>query len=83
MARHQLVQEGKCGDNSRYTFLKYISIFLRFRAAEPEKPWSGVRDASREGQSCPHKNMILDTFKGDEDCLFLNVFTTRMPKEDE
>ncbi|XP_062123792.1 juvenile hormone esterase isoform X2 [Drosophila sulfurigaster albostrigata] len=55
----------------------------RFRAAEPEKPWTGVRDASREGQSCPHKNMILDTFKGDEDCLFLNVFTTRMPKEDE
>ncbi|XP_017968989.1 esterase B1 isoform X3 [Drosophila navojoa] len=55
----------------------------RFRAALPEKPWSGVRDASREGQSCPHKNMILDTFKGDEDCLFLNVFTTRMPKEDD
>lgn len=27
--------------------------------------------------------MILDTFKGDEDCLFVNVFTTRMPKEEE
>ncbi|XP_037955973.1 venom carboxylesterase-6-like [Teleopsis dalmanni] len=24
--------------------------------------------------------MILDTFKGDEDCLFLNVFTKRVPK---
>lgn len=55
----------------------------RFRAAEPEKPWSGIRDASREGQSCPHKNMILDTFKGDEDCLFVNVFTTQMPKDDD
>ncbi|XP_067618115.1 carboxylic ester hydrolase isoform X2 [Eurosta solidaginis] len=54
----------------------------RFRAAAPEKPWLGVRDASREGNSCPHKNMILDTFKGSEDCLFLNVFTTKLPGED-
>lgn len=53
---------------------------FRFRAAEPERSWPGIRDASREGNSCPHKNMILDTFKGNEDCLFLNVFTAKMPK---
>lgn len=83
MAPHQLVPEGELrgGETFSRCLINYYS--LRFRAAEPEKPWSGIRDASREGQSCPHKNMILDTFKGDEDCLFVNVFTTRMPKEDE
>lgn len=83
MVQRQLVPEGGFNWAQSNILLLSFDDSFRFRAAEPEKAWSGVRDASREGQSCPHKNMILDTFKGDEDCLYLNVFTTRMPKEDE
>ncbi|XP_017084125.1 juvenile hormone esterase isoform X1 [Drosophila eugracilis] len=84
--RYQKYRSGERGGYYSFKGMRYGAAptgAKRFRAAEPEKPWSGIRDASREGQSCPHKNMILDTFKGDEDCLFINVFTTRMPKEEE
>ncbi|XP_052855781.1 esterase B1 isoform X1 [Drosophila gunungcola] len=84
--RYQKYRSGERGGYYSFKGMRYGAAptgARRFRAAEPEKPWSGIRDASREGQSCPHKNMILDTFKGDEDCLFVNVFTTRMAKEEE
>ncbi|XP_016989184.2 esterase B1 isoform X1 [Drosophila rhopaloa] len=84
--RYQKYRSGERGGYYSFKGMRYGAAptgSRRFRAAEPEKPWSGIRDASREGQSCPHKNMILDTFKGDEDCLFINVFTTRMPKDEE
>lgn len=51
----------------------------RFKAPLPEKPWTGVRNALREGATCPHRNMLLDNFAGSEDCLFLNVFTPVLP----
>lgn len=51
----------------------------RFKAPLPEAPWKGVRPAVREGASCPHRNMILENFKGNEDCLFLNVYTPKLP----
>uniref|UniRef100_A0A1A9X418 Carboxylic ester hydrolase n=1 Tax=Glossina brevipalpis TaxID=37001 RepID=A0A1A9X418_9MUSC len=81
-------QKYRSGERGGYYSFKGIRYGLppigdrRFRAAEPERPWLGIRDASREGHSCPHKNMILDTFKGKEDCLFLNVFTSKIPKGD-
>ncbi|KAH8280824.1 hypothetical protein KR054_000261 [Drosophila jambulina] len=84
--RYQKYRSGERGGYYSFKGMRYGAAptgARRFRAAEPEKPWSGIRDASREGQSCPHKNMILDTFKGDEDCLFVNVFTTRMPKKED
>ncbi|KQS52434.1 uncharacterized protein Dere_GG12429, isoform D [Drosophila erecta] len=84
--RYQKYRSGERGGYYSFKGMRYGAPptgARRFRAAEPEKPWSGIRDASREGQSCPHKNMILDTFKGDEDCLFVNVFTTQMPKDEE
>lgn len=51
----------------------------RFRSALPERPWKGIRNALREGSVCPHRNMLLDTFKGNEDCLFVNVYTPELP----
>jgi acetylcholinesterase len=51
----------------------------RFRAALPEESWSGIRTAAREGASCPHRNMILDNYRGNEDCLFVNVYTPSLP----
>ncbi|XP_037027605.1 venom carboxylesterase-6 isoform X2 [Bradysia coprophila] len=54
----------------------------RFRSAVREQPWKGVRNAIREGNSCPHQNMLLDTYKGNEDCLFLNVYTKQLPNKE-
>ncbi|XP_036324354.1 esterase B1 isoform X3 [Rhagoletis pomonella] len=84
--RFQKYRSGERGGYYSFKGIRYGEAPIgtrRFRAAEPEKAWFGVRDASREGNSCPHKNMILDTFKGSEDCLFLNVFTTQLPKADD
>lgn len=81
--RHQAV---KSGQGYYYSFkgIRYGQAPVgarRFRSAQPEAPWSGVRNALREGASCPHRNMLLDNFAGSEDCLFLNVFTAALPTD--
>jgi len=43
----------------------------------PQQPdaWSGVRDAVVEGSVAPHTDEFLKQYIGEEDCLFLNVYT--------
>nr|AXU41412.1 carboxylesterase 1 [Conopomorpha sinensis] len=52
---------------------------LRFKAPQPPLPWDGVRKATEHGpinpQRCIFTNNILP---GDEDCLFLNVYTKNL-----
>ena len=49
---------------------------LRWAAPVPEAAWEGVRDAKHNGHVCPqHLATKRDTWVGDEDCLWLNVFT--------
>ena len=55
---------------------------LRWRAPQPAVAWSGARDASKAGNSCPQKRALSLEGGGDpgtlaEDCLTLNVFTPR------
>ena len=45
---------------------------LRFRDPVPHRGWSGVRDASQHGNTCPSSS------GGNEDCLFLNVYTANI-----
>ncbi|ETN67857.1 carboxylesterase, alpha esterase [Anopheles darlingi] len=45
---------------------------LRFSDTVPKAAWSGVRDASNHGATCPSQDMAPTE---SEDCLFLNVYT--------
>jgi para-nitrobenzyl esterase len=55
---------------------------LRWREPIPERPWTGVRDATTFGALCPQRPSIqvpnaLESSR--EDCLFLNVWTAEWP----
>uniref|UniRef100_A0A1B0CQE7 Carboxylesterase type B domain-containing protein n=2 Tax=Lutzomyia longipalpis TaxID=7200 RepID=A0A1B0CQE7_LUTLO len=45
----------------------------RFRAPQPHPGWSGTRDASEHGASCPSGSRLSRVVN--EDCLFLNVYS--------
>jgi len=48
----------------------------RFRPPVPAGKWSGIVEAKRNGHVCPqHMATKPDIWVGDEDCLWLNVFT--------
>ncbi|XP_046677003.1 venom carboxylesterase-6-like [Homalodisca vitripennis] len=57
---------------------------LRFQEPEPlRKPWQGVWDASHPGSVClqyDHMTYLKEEpILGDEDCLYINVYTTELP----
>jgi len=47
----------------------------RFRPPQPPACWSGVRDATAYGDRCVQRGTGAFLFTGEEDCLFLNVWT--------
>ncbi|XP_076231278.1 uncharacterized protein LOC143177296 [Calliopsis andreniformis] len=51
----------------------------RFQPPIPAQDWQDIFDASEEGPGCPRPNGKLIS----EDCLRLNVYTTKLPSEDE
>jgi carboxylesterase type B len=53
---------------------------LRFQAPQEPDPWSDVRDAVVEGSVAPHIEELLKQYMGEEDCLFLNVYTQALPE---
>ncbi len=49
---------------------------LRFKAPQPAKHWTGVRDAKDHANECLYGQPDNPAdVQGDEDCLYLNVFT--------
>jgi hypothetical protein len=50
-------------------------MFFNLQAPQEPDPWSDVRDAVVEGSVAPHINEFLNQYVGEEDCLFLNVYT--------
>ncbi|XP_076231555.1 esterase E4-like [Calliopsis andreniformis] len=51
----------------------------RFQPPVPAQDWQNVFDASEEGPSCPQRTGKLMS----EDCLRLNVYTTKLPSRNE
>nr|CAD7412292.1 unnamed protein product [Timema cristinae] len=47
---------------------------LRFRSPQPPENWNGTRDAVEFGSNCRQEGGI-----GEEDCLFINIFTPQLP----
>nr|AHJ81321.1 carboxylesterase [Locusta migratoria] len=53
---------------------------LRFQAPVPKSPWKGVRKALFFGNICPQRKGSIPI--GNEDCLYLNVFSPQLPTEE-
>ncbi|KYM98243.1 Esterase E4, partial [Cyphomyrmex costatus] len=51
---------------------------LRFKDPVPLESWSGKRDASKHGNIPVQINHITREIEGNEDCLYLNVYTTNI-----
>ncbi|XP_076180102.1 esterase E4-like [Ptiloglossa arizonensis] len=51
----------------------------RFKVAIPAADWNNVFDASKEGPPCPK----IGDDTSSEDCLRLNVYTTKLPSKNE
>ncbi|XP_071650123.1 juvenile hormone esterase-like isoform X1 [Temnothorax longispinosus] len=51
---------------------------LRFKDPVPAEPWSGDRDASKHGNVAVQIDLFTNEVEGDEDCLYLNVYTTKI-----
>ncbi|RZC31955.1 uncharacterized protein BDFB_007202 [Asbolus verrucosus] len=56
---------------------------LRFKAPQPVEPWTGIKDATKEGNECVSRHLITREFVGSEDCLNLNVYTPEIPPDDK
>ncbi|XP_076232205.1 carboxylic ester hydrolase [Calliopsis andreniformis] len=59
---------------------------LRFEPPKPAAAWKGVLEAKEDANICVQRNIYTyqEEVVGDEDCLYLNVYTPKLPtKEDE
>ncbi|CAI6344926.1 unnamed protein product [Macrosiphum euphorbiae] len=58
---------------------------LRFKDPVPADPWIGILNATTEPQVCIQRNLFYyqqaDILVGSEDCLYLNVYTPKIPKK--
>ncbi|XP_049853094.1 juvenile hormone esterase-like [Schistocerca gregaria] len=53
---------------------------LRFKPPQPAEKWTSIRNATEEGPVAPQVNLYTGRLEGDEDCLYLNVYTPNPPK---
>ena len=59
---------------------------LRFRRSRPAAAWSGVLDGTKEAPKSLQQNILLPNSplrEGGEDCLYLNVYSKRLPAADQ
>ncbi|XP_026749625.2 juvenile hormone esterase-like isoform X1 [Galleria mellonella] len=77
-------------DGSPYYSFKGISYAqppvgeLRFKAPLPPKSWEGVCEVIKHGPVCPQFDTLTSQrIEGNEDCLFLNVYTKSLAPSDK
>ncbi|RVE54110.1 hypothetical protein evm_001233 [Chilo suppressalis] len=86
------IEQGKlkgklCETPDKYKFFTFKSIpyakpplgDLRFSAPVPPESWEGIRDATIDCNVCIQFDRGAGGVFGDEDCLYLNVFTPKLP----
>ncbi|KAK4880605.1 hypothetical protein RN001_008751 [Aquatica leii] len=56
----------------------------RFKASVPLKSWHGVLDATKDHNPCPQDDEMFRLLRihGNEDCLFLNVYTPKISNDE-
>lgn len=53
----------------------HINNFELIKAPAPIESWVGIRNATEFGAKCLQTTFNSTQFWGEEDCLFLNVYT--------
>lgn len=48
----------------------------------PAEPWEGVKDATKDCNICAQLDKETQSIVGDEDCLYLNIYTPKVPSDD-
>lgn len=79
-----LVEGKKDGDTVAFLGVPYAAPpkgALRFAPTAPAACWSGVKKAVEPGNQCPQIDPSTQKLTGDEDCLFLNVWTPKLPSD--
>ncbi|XP_035705661.1 esterase FE4 isoform X3 [Folsomia candida] len=70
--------------NEYYAFLGVpFGKAKRFEVATNPEPWVDIYNATEFGAECMQFDLIGKTVVGDEDCLFLNVYTTHPQFEEK
>ncbi|ODN01293.1 Esterase E4 [Orchesella cincta] len=56
----------------------------RFKAPEPKRPWKGIMKTQKPGNTCLQTHpLYFFRVTGDENCLFLNLYTPKIPYRDD
>lgn len=71
----KLVEKTEFSEYQTRSLINFTKYF--FQSPRKVADWPGVLDGSRQGSACVEIQPILgnSTITGDEDCLFLNVFS--------
>ena len=79
------MKNNPCFQNNRHIMLQFsFHCFHKImrshlQAPQPAEPWEGIRDALKEGDVAPQTGVFqLTSYSGNEDCLFINVFTPKV-----
>nr|WCJ12952.1 carboxylesterase [Dendroctonus armandi] len=83
--RVQGIVNSSVGSNREYYAYRGIPFAnppignLRFKAPIPNDPWTGILNATQTKEQCVQISGVLGlSITGSEDCLYLNVYTTKI-----